>query len=176
MWVSNTFGWSVTSRHNLLLCSMFTRLVVGRGLLRPFFFDDMFEPKTKKRELDSESTQTRSKFQEKNIRVLSLSLSTQSRSTQQRRHEEEDTKKLRKRHANRQRSLLLLWGNVPPSAFSIRVAFATKSVLFLWREVEEFVVVVVPVCIRIKPKVSVVRLPKKLKIWRGHKNTLIRRE
>ncbi len=54
---------------------MFTRLVVGRGLLRPFFFDDMFEPKTKKRELDSESTQTRSKFQEKKYESLYLSLS-----------------------------------------------------------------------------------------------------
>ena len=106
MWVSNTFGWSVTSRHNLLLCSMFTRLVVGRGLLRPFFFDDMFEPKTKKRELDSESTQTRSKFQEKNIRVLSLPLPlslslslplnsvsvNSTKKTRRRRHEEAQKK------------------------------------------------------------------------------------
>jgi hypothetical protein len=73
---------------------MLTRLVVVRGLLRLFFFDDMFEPDKEER-TDSESTQTRSKFQEKKYESLYLSRSFSRLSLgqlTQRRHEEAQKK------------------------------------------------------------------------------------
>jgi len=81
---------------------MLTRLVVVRGLLRLFFFDDMFEPKTKKRELTLRVLKHVANSKKKNTSLsTSLALSLDSVSVNL---HKEDTKKLRKRHANRQRS------------------------------------------------------------------------
>ena len=97
---------------------------------------------------------------------LSLSLSPSQLSLGQ--LNKEDTKKKTRRSSEKDtptaKDLFFFF-----EAMSLQARFRSASrspqkVCCFCGEVEEFVVVVVVVCIRIKPKVSVVRLPKKLKI------------
>ena len=179
MYVSNISGWSVTTRHNMLSShSLFTRPAVVRAstLFRLLVLLDIV----------GAFAVANSKKKGKNTRLsaclsLSLSLSlplnsvsvNSTKKTRRRRHEEAQKKTRQPPKISSSSSSL----RQSPSerVFDLRRVRHKKCAVFVTRGRR--------VRRRRRPRLysnkaqSLGRTtPKKLKIWRGHKNTLIRRE